>query len=309
MMDIPIHALRYFCVLADELHFGRAAAALSISAPSLSQQISRLERMIGAPLFERTPRNVLLSAVGAELLPLARRVRDDHDDVLRWAGSLGEKTGGDLLKIGMVAAGAGSLSTAILSSAVQRMPRVRVEMRRLGFFDTQEALLAGRVDVAFAPGPVVDLDERISAHPLWSEPRVLVVPSTHPLASRDSISIGEIGDEIFVTAAAGAPEIIDWWLVDPRPDGSHPRRGPLADDFEGLLELVAAGVGVNIAAAAAALHYRREGIAFPRIVDIEPATILLCSLERPASPAVNEFVAIAKELATPLARHLASPDS
>lgn len=308
-MDIPIHALRYFCVLADELHFGRAAATLKISAPSLSQQISRLERMIGAPLFERTPRTVLLTAVGSELLPLARRVRDDHDDVIRWAGALHDNADADLLKIGMVAAGAGSLSTAILSSAVQRMPRVRVEMRRLGFFDTQEALLSGRVDVAFAPGPVVDLDDRISAHPLWSEPRVLAVPSTHRLASRDSISIGEIGDEVFVTAAAGAPEIVNWWLVDPRPDGSHPRRGPVADDLEGLLELVAAGVGVNIAAAAAAQHYRRDGIAFPRIVDIEPATILLCSLKRPANPAVSEFVAIAKELATPLASRLGAPRS
>ena len=299
-MDVPMHALRYFCVLADELHFGRAAALLSISAPSLSQQISRLERTVGVRLFDRNPRRVALTDAGAELLPLASRVRDDHDAVLRWAAAQRDDRG-PLLRIGMVAAGAGPLTTAILTSAVQRMPDVRIEMRRLGFFDVREALNEGRVDVAIAPAPI-EIDDRIVARPLYSEPRVLVVPSSHRLADRDAIDIREVSDEVFVIASGGAPAIIDWWLVDPRPDGSHPRRGPVADDFEGLLELVAAGVGVNIASAAAAQHYRREGVSFVRIRDIEPATILLVSTARPANAAVATFTSIAKELAASLAQ-------
>ena len=301
-MDIPLHVIRYFCVLADELHFGKAAAALSISAPSLSQQITKLERTIGTPLFERNPRKVTLTSAGAELLPLARRVRDDHDDLLRWAEALGSDTGDELLRIGLIAAGAGALTTAILSAAVQRMPTMRLEMRRLGFFDTNTELLEGRVDVVFAPAPF-ESDDRIVADPLWSEPRVLVVPSSHPLADRESISINEIADEVFVSASGGIAEVLDWWLVDPRPDGSHPTRGPVADDFEGLLELVAAGVGVNIASASAASHYGREGLSFVRIRDIEPSTILLCSLKRPSTPAVTAFTTIAKELAPPLSRY------
>ncbi|MEO8261384.1 MAG: LysR family transcriptional regulator [Pseudolysinimonas sp.] len=300
-MDIPLHVIRYFCVLADELHFGKAAAALSISAPSLSQQISRLERTIGAPLFERNPRKVTLTPAGLELLPYARRVRDDHDDLLRWADGVGSEPTGDLLRIGMVAAGAGPLTTAMLTSVVHAMPTVRLEMRRLGFFDTRDELLEGRVDVVFAPAPM-ELDDRIDAEPLWFESRVLVVPSSHPLAGRESISISEVADEVFVSASGGPPEILDWWVVDPRPDGSHPKRGPVADDFEGLLELVAAGVGVNIAAAAAAVLYRRDGLSFVTIRDIEPASILLCSLKRPATPAVHAFTAIARQLAPPVPR-------
>lgn len=294
-MDIPLHVLRYFCVLADELHFGKAAAALRISPPSLSQQISRLERNIGARLFERTPA-VALTAAGAELLPLARRVGDDHREILRWVAALRGVADGELLRIGMVAAGAGSLTTEILAGAVQRLPSARIELRRLGFFDTREELLAGRVDVVFAPGPMA-VDDRIEAHPLWTEPRVLVVPVSHPLAARDSVSIDELRDEVFVTAGGNEPDIQNWWLVDPRPDGSHPTRGSVADDFEGLLELVAAGGGVNIASEAATMHYRRDGIAYPRIRDIEPATIYLCSLKRPGNPSVDGFVTIAKELA------------
>ncbi|CAN5379399.1 LysR family transcriptional regulator [soil metagenome] len=300
-MDIPLHVIRYFCVLADELHFAKAAATLSISAPSLSQQISRLERTIGTPLFERNPRKVTLTPAGLELLPLARRVRDDHDDVLRWADSIANSDEGGPLRIGLIAAAAGPLTTAILSAAVQRMPTLRIEMRRLGFFDTSEELLGGRVDVAFTPAPFVD-DERILAEPIWSEPRVLVVPTGHALAERDSISIDEIANEVFVSASGGVPEILDWWLVDPRPDGSHPTRGPVADDFEGLLELVAAGMGVNIAGASAAIYYGRESLSFIRIRDIEPSTILLCSLKRPARPEVHAFRTIAKEMAPPLSR-------
>jgi DNA-binding transcriptional LysR family regulator len=288
-------------VLADELHFGKAAAALNISAPSLSQQITKLERTIGVPLFERNPRKVTLTPAGAELLPLARRVRDDHDDVLRWAEAASGEGEVEPLRIGLIAAGAGALTTAILSTAVQRMPDLRIEMRRLGFFDTVGELLDGRVDVVFAPAPF-GADDRIVADPLWSEPRVLVVPSTHRLADRDSVSIDEIGDEVFVSASGGVPEILDWWLVDPRPDGSHPTRGPVADDFEGLLELVAAGTGVNIAGASAATYYGREGLSFIRIRDIEPSTILLCSLKRPARPAGHPFRTIAKEMAPPLSR-------
>nr|WP_277814887.1 LysR family transcriptional regulator [Galbitalea soli] len=293
--------MRYFCVLADELHFGNAARVLNISAPSLSQQISRLEGMIGVKLFERTPRQVSLTEAGEELLPLARRVRDDHNEVLQWARSVSSPV--TVLRVGMVAAGAGTLTTAILTSAVQRMPSVRFEMRRLGFFDTIDELLAGSVDVVFAPGPM-NVDERVRIDPVWSESRVLVVPADHPLADRESVRIAETSGETFVGAAGGEAAILDWWLVDPRPDGSHPKRGPVADDIDGLLELVAMGAGVNIASASAASHYRRDGLRYVPILDIEPATILLCSLAATTNPAVRVFEAVAAELAPPLARSL-----
>ena len=87
-MDVPIHVIRYFCVLAEELHFGRAAERLSITPPSLSQQISRLEQQLDVKLFDRSPRKVELTAYGRELLPLARRVQDDHDQLLSWGRSI-----------------------------------------------------------------------------------------------------------------------------------------------------------------------------------------------------------------------------
>lgn len=294
-MDVPIHVIRYFCVLAEELHFGRAAERLSITPPSLSQQISRLEQQLGVKLFDRSPRKVELSGYGRDLLPLARRVQDDHDQLLAWAQSVRRDQHTPLLRVGVVAAGAGALTTAAIAATMQAIPTARIEMRRLGFFDVASELEAGRVDVVFAPSPMV-LPPRIRVEPLWREPRVLVVPAGHALAGRESVTIVETNDEVFVAVARGVPEVVNWWIVDPRPDGTRPRRGPTADSVDGLFELVAAGAGVNIAGQSASRQYRRDELAFVPISDIEPATIVLCSLSDSPNPMVRTFRETAQEL-------------
>lgn len=294
-MDVSIHVIRYFCTLAEELHFGRAAARLSITPPSLSQQISRLEDQIGVKLFERSPRKVELTAHGHELVPLARRVQDDHDLLLAWARETQKNEDAPSLRVGVVAAGAGMLTTNVIATVLQRVPSARIEMRRLGFFDVVDDLESGRVDVAFAPWPM-RFPPRLRVEELWDEQRVLVVPAGHRLADRESISILEASDDTYVTAADGDPEIVNWWVVDPRPDGSHPRRGTTADSIEGLLELVAAGAGVNIAGKSAAHHYKREELAFVPITDIEPTKIVLCSLTDSHNPMVRAFRETAQSL-------------
>jgi DNA-binding transcriptional LysR family regulator len=294
-MDVPIHVIRYFCVLAEELHFGRAAERLSITPPSLSQQISRLEQQLGVKLFDRSPRKVELTQHGRELLPLARRVQDDHDQLLAWGRSLQRDQRTPLLRVGVVAAGAGALTTAAIASTMQAIPQARIEMRRLGFFDVAAELESGNVDVVFAPSPM-RLPARIRIEPLWLEPRVLVVPADHPLARRESVSILDTNDEVFVSVAGGLPDVVDWWIVDPRPDGARVKRGPTADSVDGLFELVAAGAGVNIAGQSASRQYRRDELVFIPITDIEPATIVLCSLNDSPNPMVATFRETAKAL-------------
>ena len=289
-MDVPIHTLRYFCVLAEELHFAAAAARLSIAPPSLSQQIARLETTVGEPLFERTSRAVSLTAAGEELLPHARRALEAHQDVVDWIAAR-HSAPSPVLRIGVVAAGAGPLTTRVIMSAVQQIPGLRLEMRKVGFFDPQVELVAGRADAVFAPAPLAVDESAVTATPLWTEPRVLITRSDHPLAGRESITIDETRDETFIAVSGGDPAAVAWWLVDPRPDGSHPKVGPVAEDIDGILALCAAGMGVNIAAASAATHYRRPELAFIPITDIEPATILLCTRRR-REPVVAAFVTV-----------------
>ncbi|WP_194762683.1 LysR family transcriptional regulator [Microbacterium sp. UFMG61] len=298
-MDVSIQVIRYFCTLAEELHFGRAADRLNITPPSLSQQISRLEQQLGTKLFDRTPRRVELTVHGDALLPFARRVQDDHDQLLSWGRSVQRQAMSPVLRVGVVAAGAGTLTAAVISETLQRVPSARIEMRRMGFFEVFDELDAGRVDVAFAPP--VPAPPRVRSEPMWEEPRVLVVRTDHPLAHRESISINETNHELFVTVGSGPTDVVNWWVVDPRADGSHPRRGPTADSIEGLLELVAAGAGVNIAGESASHHYRREELSFVRIHDIPSARVHLLSLKDSRDPAVETFRAVAREL-SPLGR-------
>ena len=293
-MDVPIAMLQYFCVLAEELHYGKAATRLRIASPSLSQQITRLEGRVGARLFERSPRRVELTDAGRELLPLAQEARRTHQAVLQWAAQRGSDRA--VLRVGLVAAGAGALTTRILGAALERMPGMRLELRRLGFFDVVDELLQGSVDVVIAPAPL-RLPPEVRSREIAREGRVLVVPRGHRLAGRREIGISETDDEVFVAPSGGDREVLDWWVVDPRPSGRSPRRGPAADDIEGILELVATGVGVNIAAASAEAYYGREALAFVPIRDVPAVSILLCSREVDASPAARAFERIAVDVA------------
>ncbi|WP_181770615.1 LysR family transcriptional regulator [Amycolatopsis pittospori] len=96
---MELRQLRYFAVVAEELHFGRAAARLLIAGPSLSQQIKALERDLGVPLFVRDRRTVALTAAGAELLPEVRALLERADELRRRAHRL---SGADPVRIGYV---------------------------------------------------------------------------------------------------------------------------------------------------------------------------------------------------------------
>lgn len=295
-MDVPIHVIRYFCVLAEELHFGRAAERLNIAPPSLSQQIGKLETQLGFRLFDRTPRKVELTVHGRDLLPLARRVQDDHEQLLSWARSARSEEEAPVIRVGVVTPGSAELTTSIIAQMLQAEPSARLEMRRLGFADVDGALTSGEVDVVFSPWPAT-VSSRVRVEALSEEPRVAIVPRGHPLAERESVSILETSGETVISASGGDPEIINWWVVDPRPDGSRAKRGPTADSIEGLIDLVAVGAGIVIGGVGAARNYRSDSIAFTYVTDVDPATVVLCSIASSADPLVTRFREIARDIA------------
>ncbi|MEL7974814.1 LysR family transcriptional regulator [Isoptericola sp. F-RaC21] len=298
-MDVSTAALRYFLVLAQELHFGHAADRLQITSPSLSQQISRLEKILGCRLFERSPRAVSLTTAGEELLPLAREAVEAHEAVHAWA-RVGRSRPAPL-RIGLVASGAGELTSTILTAAVGRDPRLTVQIVRLGFFDATEAVTTGRVDVALTLGPLPPARGLRSAH-LLDEPRVLVLRADHPLAGRASVHVDETNDLGLVVPSGAPDEARAWWTADPRPDGSRPRVVTVADDVEGLMELCAAGIGVNIATRSVATSFGRPGLAYVPIDDVDPAEVLVCWATRPRHPATPDFVRTALALSDRTAR-------
>ncbi|MFW0785281.1 LysR family transcriptional regulator [Gordonia sp. CPCC 206044] len=290
-MDLTIAQLRYFLAVAETLHFTRAAKRLHISPPSLSQQIQHLEKRVGGPLFERTSRHVELTARGAELVTLARTVITAMDDVVSWAD--GGRRSPPVFRVGVPAAS--ERANAVLAAAVERHPDVAWQVHGLRFTEPIPLLRDGSLDVSLMVSVDPPNTDDIVATPLWSEDRVLVVHTGHRLADRASVRLEETDDETYIGIRDSVGT--QTWFVDPRPSGAHPRILPLAAQFDEVLQLCAAGVGVNISGSSAAVTYARPGLRYIPISDLPPTTTFLCRKRSHGNELIEAFERIAVEVA------------
>ncbi|KAA9157777.1 LysR family transcriptional regulator [Amycolatopsis acidicola] len=290
-MDVHPRMLRYFLAVAGELHFRRAAQRLWITGPALSQQIRQLEQELGFPLFHRTSRTVTLTDQGRELIPLAQAVVDASDALSDWARE--RKQGKEPLRVGFMASGAGTLTQEILKAATDRLPHLDVKLVHLRWDEQTQALHDNRVDVAFAREPAET--DGLRCTPVLSEKRVVMLPATHALATRTTLSFTEIADETFLPSATGSAEWTDYWLVNPRPDGSRARTGPPISTVEEMLEECAAGHGIVITAGSVPMFYAHPGVRFAEVEDLPPNHVLLCVREK-AGTAATEFEDVVLDL-------------
>ncbi|TQN28393.1 DNA-binding transcriptional LysR family regulator [Haloactinospora alba] len=287
-MDLTIHHLRCFLAVAQELHFGNAAALLRLSPSALSEQISSLERRLSRPLFDRSSRTVELTDHGRELLPLARRTVAAMDDVLDWGRG---DTATPSIRVGLMVSSPGFRT--IMATAAREMPHVRWQIRQLGFLGCSEALANGGVDCVFAVEigrtPAPEFESLL----LWEEACVLVTPEQHRLADRTSVRLDELAEETFVSTEDETAS--QRWLSSVTVDGTAPRLLPVARNFEEILESCSAGQGVNIAGESARETYSRPGVRFIPIVDSPPAaTYLYLRRGRHPSP-LERFARMARE--------------
>lgn len=275
--------LRSFLAVAEELHFGRAADALRVSPSSLSEHIATLERRTGRTLFLRTSRSVALTDDGRHLVPLARQAVAAMDEVVRWARSDTERV--------RVSIGLSVFSPrfrAILAEGRRQMAEIDWRIAQLGFTDPYRALLDGEVDCALIPD-VASPPPTVTARTLWTEPCLLVVAEDHPLADRAVVEVADLTDQTFV--AVGDTSTSDRWLGDVLRDA--PRTLPVARTFDEVLELCAAGIGVNVAGASAAEMYQRPGVRFIPIGDLADRPTNLCLLKGRADPVLRRFADLA----------------
>ncbi|MFE3289945.1 LysR family transcriptional regulator [Rhodococcus sp. NPDC059234] len=294
-MYVAPQTLRCFLAVADELHFGRAAAVLHMTGPALSQQVSRLEKDLRFPLFERTSRHVELTEAGRALIPQARAVVAASETILRWRQAV--RAGGRSLDIGFMATGAGLLTTAVLDRLRRAAPDLDVRLHHLEWSEQLAPLLAGDLDAVFVREPFpADGIRRI---PLLSEQRVAVLSHDHPLADRESIRFAEIAAETFLCSSGGPPEWTDFWMVNPRPDGTRAEPGMAVSTVEELLEAVASGAGVTTTPESLPTYYRHPRVRFVPIDDISPSVVTLCTLDanrRPELGMLEEAIRDARDM-------------
>lgn len=195
---MELRLLRYFCVLAEELNFTRAAERLSISQPPLSVAIRQLEDSVGARLFERSSREVRLTAAGAALQASARRLLAQADEAATEARHVAEGSAGRL-RVGFVGAMLYCGLPQALKAFQQQLPRVRCTLSEQNSAEQIQALSHGQLDLGFVhTGHLpADLDSRL----LQTEPFVCCLPEQHPLASQSRIALPSLADEAFVLFA------------------------------------------------------------------------------------------------------------
>jgi DNA-binding transcriptional LysR family regulator len=289
-----LRLLRYFVAVAKELHFGRAAARLHISQPSLSVQIRKLEHQIGAQLLERTSRQVALTPAGVVLLEEAERLLTSAERLASVTRNAAHNGGHGSLVVGFQANAAAELTPKILAAFQTRFPRVQVEMRSR-FADPYVGLANGSTDVAFVRPPIL-LQDWLSVETLFVEPRVLVMSADNDLATRERVTVEDIVDEPFV--GRRAPEYWrDFWLAIDRRGPHNVRLGADAGSVDECFEAILANRGVAFTQASTQRFYGRPGLAFVPVDGLPPSPLAIAWRNDMDARPVHQFVETARMLA------------
>jgi len=248
--DIELRHLRYFVAVAEELHFGRAAQRLHLAQPPLSQQIRKLEEILGHALFVRTSRSVKLTSAGLVFLERARRPLRNVQEDLEEARSIGRGEVGSL-RVGFISSSMLTTLPTMLGRYRRQFPNVQLQLHESYTAMVMQGLIKGTLDAGFLRdgGPTPELH----VEPLFSEPFVAVLPTHHPLAKRKAISAANLRDEPFVFFSPTAGNrAFEKTISLCEEHGFRPRVVQEAPQWLTILRLVGAGLGVSIAPACVA---------------------------------------------------------
>ncbi|MEU8621216.1 LysR family transcriptional regulator [Streptomyces sp. NPDC048623] len=198
---MELQQMRYVIAVAETNSFTRAAQRCLVVQSALSHQIARLEKELGARLFERTSRRVRLTAAGAAFLPAARQCLDAAERAAaEVAAAVGEVRG--RLAVGLIpSVGAVDVPT-VLREFHQRHPKARISLSVGASDELVERVRLGEIEVAFLGIPVSARPQGVMARELARERLVAVVAPDHPLAGEASVDLRRLSSEVFVDLPA-----------------------------------------------------------------------------------------------------------
>jgi DNA-binding transcriptional LysR family regulator len=267
--SVERYEIEAFLALAEELHFGRTALRLRVTTARVSQVISKLERRVGAPLFERTSRSVALTPIGQRLHDDLRPAFERLEAALATAVAAGRGVTG-VLRVGCVGAATGQLTDVATGAFQSRHPDCAVVVSEVPLDEALVRLRADELDVLIACLPLTGND-LANGPVLLSEPRMLAVPAGHPLARRGWASVEDLAQVEVLSAPCSLPD--HWREADgPRltPGGRAVPEGGSAATYPEILALVGAGLGVFPVGAHATRSHTRPDVAFVPFHDTPP---------------------------------------
>lgn len=241
---LDLRRLRYFVEVAQQLHFGRAAARLGIAQPPLSQQIRQLEESLGVRLFERTSRHVALTPAGEALLTDARRilhqVREAEDAVQRIARGVA-----GTLRLGFVGSAIDSILPGIVRRFREDVQGSRLALQELTTAQQAAGLRDHTLDVGFIRPPV--FSDGLTVSEVYREPLIVALPAGHRLAERDMLELSTLSREPFVIFRRDLGEGLHDLMVNAcRHAGFEPVVGQEANQMHTIVGLVSAGLGIAL---------------------------------------------------------------
>ncbi|MFD1557909.1 LysR family transcriptional regulator [Paraburkholderia silviterrae] len=299
-----LRQLRYFVAVAEEQHFGRAAARLSMTQPPLSQAIRALEETLGVELFARTRRSVELTAVGADLLPEVRRLLAAAEALRPLAQSLARGEAG-VLALAFVSTADYGLLPLLLRDFGARHPRVRLQLAEATSDVQIDELVAGRIDAGLVIAPVPPRHAAQLAYlPIAREPLVVAMPAelsarAGGLCEQDwcetPVSLADLADvPLVVFPRHLAPGFHDTIMDCYGAAGLAPRVGQEAIQMQTIVSLVSAGMGIALVPQSLR-HLRRTGVVYRPLAETAP-TIETGLVWRAAevSPVLAAFIEIVR---------------
>jgi DNA-binding transcriptional LysR family regulator len=290
---VELRHLRSFVAVAEERHFGRAAARLHMAQPPLSQQIRRLEAELGVTLLHRTTRSVELAPAGEVLLVRAREilasVESAAEDTLRAArGEFGR------IAVGFTGSATYALLPQVAAALRGALPGVVLDLRGEMLTPAQvQGLLAGTLDLGLLRPPV--RERELAVEVVRREPLVAVLPEAHRLAAADAVPLEELAAEPFVVYPSHFRSVVHDAVEETcAAHGFLPRVALEVSETATLVSFVAAGLGVSLVPASVR-HMTVHGAVY-RPLAREAATVELAVAWRlqDASPVLERALEVVR---------------
>jgi DNA-binding transcriptional LysR family regulator len=287
--------LRCFVAVAEERHFGRAAARLNMTQPPLSRQIQVLERILGATLLDRTSRSVQLSRAGSAFLPEAQRILRMAETAGQFARRVSIGQAGSL-KIAFTAASAYHFLPELVKASTLAIPDVDLFLKEMVTRDQIDALLSGETDIGLMRPPITRSE--LTSMRVQAEPLLAAVPAGHRLASAEALTLADFDDQPFVMYAAHDARYFHDLVVTLFASAKVlPRYFQHMSQIHSILSMVRAGIGCTLVPqSASAIRY--EGVQFKPLRLEQPTRAELYMVWRrdKPNPMVERMLQVAQTL-------------
>ena len=240
---MELRHLRYFLAVAEELHFGRAAARVHIAQPPLSKQIQQLEQEMGVQLFKRSKRSVELTEAGKNFQREALGILTSLEIAIKKARLAGWENS-CWLSVGFIASSAYDVLPIILKEFKKRHPEIKLVLQEIQSSEQNQALREGRIHVSFARFPKTE--SGLVFETIYSEQLVVALPQSHRLNKKKSLKLSDLANEPFILQPPlPSPHAKNTMQIFANA-GITPQIVQAVEETHTALGLVAAGIGITL---------------------------------------------------------------